>query len=138
MHYSLVFFKDIYFFLLKDTYIICIYLRYQFSSVQSLSHVQLFVTSWNEVPQASLQFSSVAQLCPTPCDPMNHGMPGLPVCHQLPEFTQAMSIESVMPSSHLILCQPLLLLPSIPPNIRVFSNESTLIYMKIYTHTLDR
>ena len=50
-------------------------------------------------------------------------MPGLPVHHQLPEFTQLMSIESVMPSSHLILCRPLLL-PSIFPSIWVFSNES--------------
>ena len=54
-------------------------------------------------------------------------MPGLPVHHhQLPEFTQLMSIELVMPSSQLILCRPLLLLPLIPPSIRVFSNESTL------------
>ena len=56
---------------------------------------------------------------------MNHSMPGLPVHHQLPESTQ-MYIESVMPSSHLILCRPLFLLPLIPPSIRVFSNESTL------------
>ena len=66
------------------------------------------------------QFSSVAQSCPTLCDPMNRSTPGLPVHHHLPE-----SIESVMPSSHLILCCPLLL-PPIPPSIRVFSNESTL------------
>ena len=72
------------------------------------------------------QFSSVAQLCPTLCDPMNCSTPGLPVHHQLPEFTQLMFIESVMPSSHLILCRPLLLLPPIPLSIRVFSNESTL------------
>ena len=70
--------------------------------------------------------SSVAQLCPTLCDPVNRSTPGLPVHHQLPEFTQTQSIESVMPSSHLILCRPLLLLPPIPPSIRVFSNESTL------------
>ena len=55
---------------------------------------------------------------------MNCSMPGLPVHHQLPEFTQLMSFESVMPSDHLILCRPLLLLPSIFPTIRVFSNES--------------
>ena len=73
-----------------------------------------------------LQFSSVAQSCPTLCDPLNRSMPGLPVHHQLPEFITLMSIESVMPSSHLILCHPLLLLPPIPPSIRVFSNESTL------------
>ena len=57
---------------------------------------------------------------------MNHSTPGLPVHHQLPEFTQIHVIESVMPSSHLILCCPLLLLPPIPPSIKVFSNESTL------------
>ena len=73
-----------------------------------------------------LQFSSVAPSCPTLWDPMNRSMPGLPVHHQLPEFTQITSIESVMPSSHLILCRPLLLLPPILPSIRVFSNESTL------------
>ena len=55
-----------------------------------------------------LWFSSVAQLCLTLCNPMNCSMPGLPVHHQLPEFTQ--TPESVMPSSHLILCHPLLLL----------------------------
>ena len=74
----------------------------------------------------SLQFSSVTQSCPTLCDPMNRSTPGLPVHHQLPEFTQLRSFELVMPSSHLILCSPLLLLPPIPPSIRVFSNESTL------------
>ena len=71
--------------------------------------------------------SSVAQSCPTLCDPMNCNTPGLPVHHQLPEFIKLKSIESVMPSSHLILCHPLLLLPPIPPSIRVFSNESTLL-----------
>ena len=76
--------------------------------------------------ELSVQFSSVPQWCPTLCDPMNCSMPGLPVHHQLPEFTQTQSIESVMPSSHLILCRSLLLLPPIPPSIRVFSNESTL------------
>ena len=61
--------------------------------------------------------------------PMNRSTPGIPVHHQLPEFTQLMSIKSVMPSSHLILCRSLLLLPSIPPSIRVFSNETTLRIM---------
>ena len=150
------------------------------------------------------QFSSVAQLCPTLCDPMNHSTPGLRVHHQLPESTQThvhwvgdaiqpshplsspsspavklsqhqglfkwvssshqfssvqslsrvrlfatpwiaarqsslsitnsrsslrlTSIESVMPSNYLSLCHPLLLLPPIPPSIRVFSNESTRNY----------
>ena len=75
---------------------------------------------------SSVQFSSVAQSCPTLCDPINCSTPGLPVHHQLLEFTQLMPIELVMPSSHLILCRPLLLLPPIPPSIRVFSSESTL------------
>ena len=74
-----------------------------------------------------LQFSSVAQSCPTLCDPMNCSTPGLPVHHQLRTSLKLTSIESVMPSSHLILCRPLLLLPSIPPSTRVFSNESTLL-----------
>ena len=80
----------------------------------------------------SVQFSSVAQSCPTLCDPMNRSTPGLPVHHQLPEFTETHvhrvsdAIQPVMPSSHLILCRPLLLLPPIPPSIRVSSNESTL------------
>ena len=79
-----------------------------------------------ELSSYSVQFNSVAQSCPTLCGPMNHSTPGLPVHHQLPDSLKLMSIESVMPSSHLILCHPLLLLPTIPPNIRVFSNESTL------------
>ena len=70
------------------------------------------------VTMCSVQFSSVAQSCPTLCDPMNCTMPGLPVHHQFPEFTQT--------HIHLILCCPLLLLPPIPPSIRVFSNESAL------------
>ena len=57
---------------------------------------------------------------------MDRSTPGLPVHHQLPESTQTMSTESVMTSNHLILCRPLLLLPAIPPSIRVFSNESAL------------
>ena len=69
-----------------------------------------------------IQFSSISQSCPTLGDPMNCSTLGLPVYHQLLEFTQT----HVMPSSHLLLCHPLLLLPPIPPSIRVFSNESTL------------
>ena len=57
---------------------------------------------------------------------MNRSTPGLPVHHQIPEFSQRVCIESVMPPSHVILCHLLLLLPPIPPSIRVFSNESTL------------
>ena len=73
-----------------------------------------------------VQFSSVAQSCPTLCDPLNRSTPGLPVHHQLPSPPKPISIESVMPSNHLILCRPLLLLPSIFPSIRVFSNEAAL------------
>ena len=74
----------------------------QFSSVQSLSRVQLFVTAWITACQATLSITNSWSL------------------------RKLMSIESEMPSSHLILCLPLLLLPSIPPSIRVFSNESAL------------
>ena len=72
------------------------------SSVQSLSRVQLFVTPWIAAGQTSLSIINSQSLL------------------------KFMSIKSVMPSSHLILCHPLLLLPPIPPSIRVFSNESTL------------
>ena len=75
---------------------------------------------------SSVQFSSVAQSCPILCDPMICSTPGLLVHHQFLESTQTHVIESVMPSSHLILCRPLLLLPPILPSIKVFSSESTL------------
>ena len=75
---------------------------FQFSSVQSLSHVQLFMTPWIAARQASLSITN---------------------CQSSPKL---MFIKSVMPSNHLILCRPLLLLLPIPPSIRVFSNESTL------------
>ena len=68
---------------------------------------------------------SVAQSCPTVCNPTNRSMLGLPVHQQLPEFTQTHVCWIVMPSNHLILCHPLLL-PSIFPSIRVFSDESAL------------
>ena len=70
------------------------------SSVQSLSRVRLFVTPWIAAHQASLSITTSCSLL------------------------KLMSIESVMPSNHLILCRPLLLLPPIPPSIRVFSNEA--------------
>ena len=73
-----------------------------------------------------VQFSSVAQLCLILCHPVNHSTPGFPVHHQLPQFTQTHVHELVIPSNHLILCRPLLLLPSIFPSIRVFSSESAL------------
>ena len=76
-----------------------------------------------------LQFSSVAQSCLTLCDPMNHSMQGLHVHHQLSESTQThvhWVSDAIQPSYPLSLCRPLLLLPSIFPNIRAFSNESAL------------
>ena len=75
---------------------------FQFSSVQSLSCVRLFVTPWIAARQASLSITNSRS------------------------SLKLMPIELVMPSCHLILCRPLLLLPLIPPSIRVFSNESTL------------
>ena len=74
----------------------------------------------------SVHFSSVAQSCLTLCDPMNHSTPGLPVHHQLPEFTQTHVHRVGDAIQLLILCHPLHLLPPIHPSIRVFSNESTL------------
>ena len=75
----------------------------------------------------SNSFSSVQSVsCVRLCDPVNRSTPGLPVHHHLPSSLRLTSIESVMPSSHLILCRPLLLLPPVPPSIRAFSNESTL------------
>ena len=71
-----------------------------------------------------LEFSSVAQSCPTLCDPMNCSTPGLPITNSWSSL-RLTSIKSVMPSSHLILCCHLLLLPPVPPSITVFSNEST-------------
>ena len=68
--------------------------------------------------------NSVTQSCPTLCDPMDCSTPGLPAITNSQSPPKAMSIESVMPSNHLILCRPLLLLPSVFPSIRVFSNES--------------
>ena len=79
-----------------------LYFVYQFSSVQSLSHVWLFATPWTAAHQASLSITNSQSLL------------------------KLMSIELVMPSSHLILCCPLHLLPSIFPRISVFSNESVL------------
>ena len=78
------------------------WLSVQFSSVQLLSHVRLFTTPWTAAHQASLSITNSRS------------------------SLRLTSIESVRPSSHLILCRPLLLLPLIPPSIRVFSNESIL------------
>ena len=72
------------------------------------------------------QFSSVSQSCPTICDPMRQARQASLSITNSWNSLRLTSIESVMPSSHLILCRLLLLLPPIPPSIRVFSNESTL------------
>ena len=69
----------------------------------------------------------IAQLCWTLCDPMDCSSPGFPVLYRLLEFAQLMSIESMMPFNHLILCCPLLLLPSIFPSISVFSESALCI-----------
>ena len=75
---------------------------------------------------SSFQFISVAQSCPTLCIPTDCSTPGFPVHNQLLSTLKCMSIKSVMLPNHFILCCPLLLLSSIFPNIRVFSNESDL------------
>ena len=69
---------------------------------------------------------SVPRSCPTLCNPMDCSTLHFPVHHQLPELLKLTSVESVMPSNHLMLCHSLLLLPSIFPSIRVSSNESAL------------
>ena len=69
---------------------------------------------------------SVAQSCLTLCDPMDCSTPGFSVITNSQSLLKLRSIESVMPSNNFVLCRPLLLLPPIPPSIRVFSNESTL------------
>ena len=73
-----------------------------------------------------VQFSSVTRSCLTLYNPLDCSTPGLPVHHQLWSLLKLMSIKLVMTSSHLILCHPLLLLPSVPLSIRVFYKESTL------------
>ena len=95
-------------------------------SCKSQKHVQLSFLSLNINIKLFYSFSSVTQSRPTLWDPMNPSMPGLPVHHQLPEITQIHVHQVVMPSSHLILCLPVLFLPPIPRSIRVFYNESTL------------
>ena len=90
---------------------------------EQLSYQKTFLNSQVHV----LAFSSVTQSCPTLCNPMNRSTPSLPVHHQLSDLPKLMSIKSVMPFTQLILCLPVLLLPPIPPSIRVFSNESTLL-----------
>ena len=94
------------------------------SSQQTSEVITLVV--WDYSTFSSVQFSSIAQSCPTLCDPMNHSTPGLPVQHQPTEPTQTHVHWVTDAIHHLSLCLPLLLLPSICPSIRVFSNESAL------------
>ena len=75
---------------------------------------------------SSVKLSSVAQLCPTLCDPMSRSTPGLLSINNSQSLPKLMSIESVMASNHLILCLPILFPPSIFSNIWVFSSESAL------------
>ena len=75
---------------------------------------------------SSVQLSSVAQSCPTLCDPITVARQASLSITNSQSLLKLMSIESVMPSSHLILCHPLLLLPSVFPSIKVFSSESGL------------
>ena len=82
---------------------------------------------WYEIIKMS-QFSSVTQSCPTLCNPMDCSTPGFPVHHQLPELAQILSIESVMPSNHVILCCPLILLPY-PPAFNLSQHQSLFQWM---------
>ena len=105
----------------------------QGTCISSSSLRQLWQTIWNNGadtilpwPHHSVKFSSVTQLCLTLCNPMNRSMPGLPIHHQLPEFTQThvhRGSDVIQPSHPLSSPSPPA--PS-PPSIRVFSNESTL------------
>ena len=98
-----------------------IYLKEQHQHYEAYSH------SWTHLYVHSVQFSSVAQSCPTLCDPMNCSTPGLPVHHQLPEFTQThvhRVSDAIQPSRP--LSSPSSPTP-IPPSIRVFSNDLTLL-----------
>ena len=99
-------------------------LLYQFSHWKTKNGFH-FLSS-NQNPNSTLyQFSSVTKLCPTLCEPMNCSTAGFPVLYYLPECTQT-QVHWVSDTIHLILCHSLLLLPSIFPSIRVFSNELAL------------
>ena len=84
------------------------------------------VKTWNPRCPSVNEFSSVAQPCLTLGDPVNRSMPGLPLSPTSGVYPDSCTLSPVMPSNHLILCHHLLFLPSIFPNIRVFSNESAL------------
>ena len=90
-----------------------------------ITHLQDTWKIQNKVTYSST-ISSVAQSCPTLCNPMNHSTQASVSITNSRSPPKPMSIESVMPSNNLVFCHPLLLLPSIFPSIRVFSNESVL------------
>ena len=92
----------------------------------SLSHKTYIYVYVCILTHTHIQLSSVSQSCPTLCDPMESSTTGPPSITNSWSLLKLMSIKSVMPSNHLILCSPLLLPPSIFPSIRVFSNESVL------------
>ena len=100
-----------------------------YSGIKSASLVspglvnRFYTTEPYEKPSPLVQFRSVAQFCPTLCDPMNCSTPGLSITNSR-SLPKLMSVESVIPSNHVILGCPLLLLTSIFPRIKVFSNES--------------
>ena len=96
----------------------------QRQTLQQRQHI-IFLSSFRACSISHAVYSSLS--CLTLCDPMDASTPGFPVFHYLLEFAKLMSIESVMPSNHLILCRPLLFLTSIFPSIRVFSSESALL-----------
>ena len=89
-------------------------------------------------PPLFFQFSSAPQSFLTLCNPIDCNTPGFPVLHQLLELGQTHIHWSVMPSTHLILCRPLLLLPSVFPSIRVFSNELVLFFFFFHLFLLVR
>ena len=100
-------------------------LNHLFSPKESFLMLLLFYTvKLTEISMS--QFSSIAQSCPTLCDPMGYSTKASLFITISQSLLKLMSIKSVMPSNHFILCHPLLLLPSIFPSIRVFSNESVL------------
>ena len=96
------------------------------SALLTLVKLSCLFTPYLSVLVLSCLISSVAQSCPTLSDPMDCSMPGLPIITNSRSLLKLISIELVMPSSHLILYRPSLLLPSIFLNIRVFSNKSVL------------
>ena len=108
--------------LVKDINLYCCYSVGKFCSTL-WNPENCSTPSFSVLPYLSVQVSSVTQLCLTLCSPMDCSMPGLLIHHQLPELVQT-HVHWLMPSNHFTLCCPLLLLNSIFPSNRIFSNES--------------